>query len=696
MKRVIVWSLRLAVLFLAWLPVFVPALREPWTNEVPNPIVLIHEQDLSTEQVRALRLHVERKFGGERPVETRPFGTTGDHPLARFEDLARELSETRSTVVVAAHPWLWGPAAEKFNVQLNDLVKERSQPIYWLDPASPSLPATARHVLEQGTAASQEFLAVNEVFLPSMAFLGDESEVEVRVLGRLPAGRSEPVEVVVRVGDSVLGAGRSTVVAGEKGVVDARVRVPVHFVTPGTQVISATLMSPLARAPLHVAATTVSVAHARTTVLHIAYGPDWSVRSFRQKMKFWPNLDLLSYYILRDLDSDATVPVSELSLIEFPADKLFGEQLPSFHGLVIQNFPIDAFLRQDLSSGIVKYVNEGGRVLLLAGPLSFLSQEPDIRSLFPCENEVGFDFQKTYEWVTAGKGELVGASDFLGSLSSLRSGTTAINCKPKPETLVLARTREGNHPVLTARQVGKGLVVTALAGDWHTHYSEYPIGNPVAEAERVREAEASERVLSWLVEFLQRRQDGGMRPPDLAGPRLYRDDRLFLVRSRGLGRTRVPLSLKSESTLLGSGDARFLRFLGLESFVLNDDSEGLRSTAVVAGEGDAPVRSLHLEFGDGLFPARRAGLWPIFPGRASERERVDNPLVFAGIPVFGDGADAKNGNERMVHGGDDVPLIEALPFLMALALGLLAIEEFLVHVIWRREFVRSTRFQTEA
>src|SRR5262249_680641 len=73
-------------------------------------------------------------------------------------------------------------------------------------------------------------------------------------------------------------------------------------------------------------------------VLQVTGRPSWDVRYLRGQLKHNPNVDLVAFFILvtpTDLD---LVPTEEKSLIPFPTEELFEEQLRSFDLVVLQNF----------------------------------------------------------------------------------------------------------------------------------------------------------------------------------------------------------------------------------------------------------------------------------------------------------------------------------------------------------------------
>lgn len=110
----------------------------------------------------------------------------------------------------------------------------------------------------------------------------------------------------------------------------------------------------------------VKVLRDKVRVLHVAGRPDWDVRSLRTLLKRDPNVELLSYYILRDkqdfVHDDGR---AELSLVSFPRDELFRKELGSFDLLVMHNFDIGS--HDEYIPDIAQYVLDGGSLVVIGG-----------------------------------------------------------------------------------------------------------------------------------------------------------------------------------------------------------------------------------------------------------------------------------------------------------------------------------------
>ncbi len=106
-------------------------------------------------------------------------------------------------------------------------------------------------------------------------------------------------------------------------------------------------------------------------VLQVAGQPSWDVQALRRMLKQNPNVDLISFFILRTADDINMVPNNEMSLIPFPTRELFQDQLPSFDLIVLQNFEYLPYGIGEYLENIRAYVEGGGGLAMLGGPQSF-------------------------------------------------------------------------------------------------------------------------------------------------------------------------------------------------------------------------------------------------------------------------------------------------------------------------------------
>lgn len=123
-------------------------------------------------------------------------------------------------------------------------------------------------------------------------------------------------------------------------------------------------------------------------VLQVAGQPSWDVRALRGMLKQNPNVDLISFFILRTQDDISNASNDELSLIPFPTHELFEEQLPSFDLIVLQNFDYAPYGIAPYLDAIASYVRGGGGLVMLGGPKSFASggyADTPIAGLLPVE-----------------------------------------------------------------------------------------------------------------------------------------------------------------------------------------------------------------------------------------------------------------------------------------------------------------------
>lgn len=196
-----------------------------------------------------------------------------------------------------------------------------------------------------------------------------EFEVDVRIAG------SDPVRAQVELWMDDQRIEQRTVVAEGGGRVTT---VPFQFVPDqvGQTIFSARLL-PLADEPNlqnNEASRVVKILRDRVRALHVAGRPDWDVRALRTLLRNDANVELLSYYILRDFDDiERAVSNERMSLIPFPVDELFMEKLDTFDLIIMQNF--DARTHGRYLDNIRAFVLNGGAFVIIGGDLGLPSAD---------------------------------------------------------------------------------------------------------------------------------------------------------------------------------------------------------------------------------------------------------------------------------------------------------------------------------
>lgn len=119
----------------------------------------------------------------------------------------------------------------------------------------------------------------------------------------------------------------------------------------------------------------VKVVRDEVRVLQVSGSPSYDQKFLRLFLKEDPSIDLISFFILRTHDDFAAQwQADELSLIAFPYERLFSDDLESFDLVIFQNFnyaPYFTYQSQELLNNIATYVKGGGAFIMTGGNLSF-------------------------------------------------------------------------------------------------------------------------------------------------------------------------------------------------------------------------------------------------------------------------------------------------------------------------------------
>ena len=118
---------------------------------------------------------------------------------------------------------------------------------------------------------------------------------------------------------------------------------------------------------------TLKVIRDRVRILHLAGRPSWDERFLRSMLRRDPNVDLVSFFILRTETDEQPWNHDDLSLIPFPTFEIFEEQLRSFDLVIFQNFNYAPYGVEPFLPNVRDYVEEGGAIAMVGGDLSFSS-----------------------------------------------------------------------------------------------------------------------------------------------------------------------------------------------------------------------------------------------------------------------------------------------------------------------------------
>ncbi|WP_109313676.1 hypothetical protein [Ruegeria sp. AU67] len=117
----------------------------------------------------------------------------------------------------------------------------------------------------------------------------------------------------------------------------------------------------------------------RLRVLLVSGEPHPGGRTWRNLLKSDSSVDLVHFTILRPPEKQDGVPVDELSLIAFPTRELFLEKINDFDLIIFDRYKRRGILPAIYLDNVTNYINEGGAVLIAAGP-DFASADSIFRS----------------------------------------------------------------------------------------------------------------------------------------------------------------------------------------------------------------------------------------------------------------------------------------------------------------------------
>ncbi|MES1208719.1 MAG: glutamine amidotransferase [Pseudomonadota bacterium] len=240
---------------------------------------------------------------------------------------------------------------------------------------------------------------------------------------------------------------------------------------------------------------TLKVIRDRVRVLHLAGRPSWDERFLRAMLRRDPNVDLVSFFILRTETDEQPWNHDDLSLIPFPTFEIFEEQLRSFDLVIFQNFNYAPYGVEPFLPNLRDYVEEGGALAMIGGDLSFTSggygltplrdilpvELPPVAPTLDGENDPALTTD-TFKPRLTPEGHTHPITSLVLNPHENEAGWTKLpplaginrvpRVKPGAATLLVHPSAKGNDgkpaPVLAVGDAGKGRTLALLTDSaWH-------------------------------------------------------------------------------------------------------------------------------------------------------------------------------------------------------------------------------------
>ena len=210
---------------------------------------------------------------------------------------------------------------------------------------------------------------------PAFAILDEETTITLRVedQGALPANLSPNARLSIAIDGAA--AQTFTVPVGRE------IEIPLTVTHAGINVVQIAIDAQEGELTdrNNAAALRINGVRDRLRVLLVSGEPHPGERTWRNLLKSDSAVDLVHFTILRPPEKQDGVPVSELSLIAFPTRELFLEKIEEFDLIIFDRYKRRGILPSVYLDNVRQYVENGGAVLIAAGP-DFASADSLFRS----------------------------------------------------------------------------------------------------------------------------------------------------------------------------------------------------------------------------------------------------------------------------------------------------------------------------
>lgn len=301
---------------------------------------------------------------GERPAQT-------DHAVAELQKRLKALGNVDVRTIVGGEDNGANEGTQLFtalNAGLADVPAEQLAGVFMItDGVVHDIPKDAAalgfkaplHAFITGHAGERD-RRIELVEAPRFGIVGKDQTIALKVLDTDNHG--EPVTLDVRRDGNR--------VATLQASVGETIRVPVKIEHGGQNVVElevAALPGELTTLN-NKAVVTIDGVRDKLKVLLVSGEPHQGERMWRNLLKSDANVDLVHFTILRPPEKQDGTPINELSLIAFPTADLFGRKIKDFDLIIFDRYSNQSVLPPVYLDNIVRYVRDGGALLLAAGP----------------------------------------------------------------------------------------------------------------------------------------------------------------------------------------------------------------------------------------------------------------------------------------------------------------------------------------
>ena len=228
----------------------------------------------------------------------------------------------------------------------------------------------------------------------------------------------------------------------------------------------------------------VEVQRDKIRILTLSGSPAWNYRFLRMAMKQDPLIELVSFVFLRTPTDTVDVPESQLSLIPFPIDDIFLEELKNFDVIFLDDFSHRAYFNPSYLERVRDFVRDGGGLAMLGGPRSFDAGgygESALKEALPVELDGKGSFQAmtslNVALTPAGKAHPITrllpdpkANEETWSKMPALTGMNQVRAA-RGETLITSSGEGGGAPLLTIGRFGKGRTLALMSDDaWRWNF----------------------------------------------------------------------------------------------------------------------------------------------------------------------------------------------------------------------------------